>query len=134
MTKATRIAPDGKESGLDHVYSNKPEKCSEVAVLTNGASDHKMLKFTRFTKAKIRTPKFIRKRSYKHFNQKAFLEEIAKETWLPVYLSNDPDEATEIFTEKLTKVLDKHAPMKTFQIRKNYAPWLSEESKLLIKK
>ena len=30
------------------------------------------------------------------------------------------------------KILDKHAPVKVFQMRKNYTPYLREETKLLM--
>ena len=38
----------------------------------------------------------------------------------------------EIFTNKLFEILDRHAPLKTFQTRSNIAPWLFEETKMLM--
>ena len=43
------------------------------------------------------------------------------------------DKALEIFTNNITGILDEMAPMRTLQIRTNYAPWLSEETLELIK-
>ena len=43
------------------------------------------------------------------------------------------DEAAELFQKIFTSVLDKHAPVKVIQIRKNYIPYLSKETKLLMK-
>lgn len=41
------------------------------------------------------------------------------------------NEAAEIFTKGLTKVLDKLSPLRTIQVRNNYAPWLSDNTKEL---
>ena len=39
----------------------------------------------------------------------------------------------QIFSDKLTKILDKLAPVKTVQTRTKYAPWLSNSTKSLMK-
>ena len=39
----------------------------------------------------------------------------------------------ELFTNKVNNILDKMAPVKTFQTSSKYCPWLSEETKKLIK-
>ena len=46
---------------------------------------------------------------------------------------DDLNEAAEIFQELFCHVLDRHAPRKVFQTRKNYLPYISEEIKLLMK-
>ena len=76
VTKATRVSPSGELSGLDHLYTNKPDKVSSVNVEKFGNSDHFLLKFSRFTKSEIRTPKFITKRSFKEFDATSFKNEI----------------------------------------------------------
>ena len=45
---------------------------------------------------------------------------------------NDVNEAAEIFQELFSCILDFHAPRKIFQTRKNYVPYLSDETKLLM--
>ena len=42
---------------------------------------------------------------------------------------NDVDEATNTFAQIFGQILDNHAPVKTFQTRTNYAPWLSKTTK-----
>ena len=68
VTTATRVSPRGPDSGLDHVYTNNPQKCSDIVTEFCGGSDYKLLRFTRFTKIKTRAPKYITKRSFKQFN------------------------------------------------------------------
>ena len=41
------------------------------------------------------------------------------------------EEAAEIFEAVFRTILDKHAPVKKFQVRKNYLPFISEDTKLL---
>ena len=70
VKEATRVWPGQSDSGLDHIYSNKPEKCSAIYLELTGGSDHKLLKFTRFAKSFTRKAKYVRKRSFKTLNQK----------------------------------------------------------------
>ena len=78
--------------------------------------------------------RYTRKRIFKNFNEEEFknrvkempeLKEIEKETYV--------DRAAELLTNGLTRILDIMAPVKTIQIRENYAPHLSEDTKKLQK-
>ena len=48
-------------------------------------------------------------------------------------MCEDVEQAADLLTNKLTYNLEKLAPVKTFQVRKKYAPWLSDSTKLIIK-
>ena len=48
-------------------------------------------------------------------------------------MSEDLEESVNILSNKLTKILDNMAPIKTFQVRSKYAPWLSNETKSKMK-
>ena len=50
-----------------------------------------------------------------------------------MYACDDVDAAVEVFTKKLTAILDRMAPVKKFQVRSKYAAWLSEKTKSQIK-
>ena len=133
VSTATRVSPSGTDSGLDHVYSNKPEKCSDIQAELNGGSDHKTILVTRFAKSYQRSVRYVCKRSYKHFNMTSFCEAIRQISWFDVYTSEDPNQAAKLLTTKLTNVLDVMAPVRRIQVRKKYVPWLSEGTKKLIK-
>ena len=128
----THFWPGQVPSGLDHVYTNIPEKLSKVQVLRRGSSDHSLVMATKYAKNIRQNARYCKKRSYKNFDEKVFMEEVGKISWWEVYACNDVDIAVEIFTKKLTDILDKMAPVRKFQIRTKYAAWLSEDSKLLI--
>ena len=61
------------------------------------------------------------------------MEEVEKISWWDVYACNDVDLAVEIFTKKLTDILDKMAPIKKFQIRSKYSAWVAEATKDMMK-
>ena len=134
VTTATRSWPGQADSGLDHIYSNKPDKLSQVEAEFTGMSDHKIIKVSRFTKACQRSARYVRKRSYKNFDPAIFCRAIQELSWWDIYESEDPNEAAYLLTNKINTILDRLAPVKTFQIRSKYAPWLSEATKDLIKK
>ena len=45
--------------------------------------------------------------------------------------SNDIEEASAIFGGLFRSILNRHAPLKTVQVRNNYVPWLSMETRHL---
>ena len=130
----TRFWPGQEPSGLDHWYSNKPGKLSDIQVNNHGGSDHKLLFGIRYSKAVISKPKIIKKRSYKKFDPFQFLAAIKSISWWEVYSSEDVETATDLFTQKITEILDKMAPIKSIQVRKKYSPWLSPHLKDEMKK
>ena len=133
VTTATRSWPGQTDSGLDHIYSNKPDKLSQVEAEFTGMSDHKIIKVSRFTKNFKRSARYVRKRSFKNFNPADFSRAIQELSWWEIYESEDPNEAACLLTNKINTILDRMAPVRTFQIRSKYAPWLSEDTKDLIK-
>ena len=50
-----------------------------------------------------------------------------------MYTCTDVNEAVRIFTEKVQSVLDSLAPVKTVQVRTNYAPWISKTTLEMMK-
>ena len=70
---ATYSAPHQPESGLDHFYSNDPSKLSQVQVISNGGSDHKLLLATRYSSSIRRSVRYVTKRCYKNFKKSDFL-------------------------------------------------------------
>ena len=78
-------------------------------------------------------PQTVRKRSYKHFSVGNFLTDIYNSGINErVVAENDIEEAATVFQDMFSEVLNFHAPMKIFQMRKHYSPEISAETKLLI--
>ena len=129
----TRYFPGQKPSGLDHFYSNRPEKITHIQKFHCGGSDHMLILVIRKSKSIKNTPKYIRKRNYKHFDSQAFISEVRKIKWLELYMSDDVDEALGFFMDKFKPILDRMAPMRNIQIKTNYNPWISQDTLSLMK-
>ena len=76
IKSATRVASGQPKSGLDHLYTNQPDKLSSVQTFITGMSDHKLIKFVRFAKSLKMSPRYVRKRSFKDFDPNLFKEKI----------------------------------------------------------
>ena len=133
VTGPTRFWPNQQPSGLDHFYTNRPEKIVKVETLAKGGSDHLLVLAIRNTRSTISRPSYVRKRIYRKFNPCEFIEAVQQISWLDVYLCNDVDKAVTLMSDKIRFILDTMAPLKTIQVRTNYNPWLSEVTKDMIK-
>ena len=129
VTVATRHSRGKDGSGLDHYYTNRPEKLSNVSVSSQGNSDHSLISATRFTKSIQNKPRYIRKRIYKNFNKNDFINAVRKLSWWDIYQCEDVEEAVKILTNNLNGILDTMAPIKKVQVRTKYAVWLSNSTK-----
>ena len=132
VTVPTRFMQGNSPTALDHFYTNRPEKLSVVQTQFCGASDHKLIFATRYSKIVKKSARYVKKRCYKNFDSMEFISEVEKISWLDVYLCDDIGKAVDIFSHKFLRVLDQFAPVKTIQCRTKYAPWLSNETKQLI--
>ena len=120
-------------SCIDHIYTNAKFRCSDPVVISFGDSDHDLIKYTRYSKNPPVPARIVCKRSYKDLNEDAFIEDIAVIDWSEVYGCNDADIAAEVFTRKFRTILNVHAPWVRVQQRKSFSPWITEETKNLIK-
>ena len=121
-------------SCIDHIYTNRKFRCSNVVVSPFGDSDHDLISYVRVSKDPPAPARTIRKRSYKNFKQDQFLADLGNVDWSDVFRCEDVDMANEIFTRKFQFVLNGHAPWIIFQVRKCFKPWLTEETKRLMDK
>ena len=105
---ATRQGAAGQaDSGLDHVWTNSPGKMSQIYTRFNG-SDHMVIFGVRYSKMIRSSTRYVKKRSYKNFNESEFIESIRGLTWWDIYESVDVNEAVNLLTKKLG--LDNLAP------------------------
>ena len=133
VTGATWVSNVYEHSGLDHYFTNNPEKLSVVQTIYNGASDHKILLATRYSKCKVDQERIVKKRSYKHFDPEQFRYAVKGINFWEIYSCNDVNEAVRLLSESMIKILDEMAPVKVFQKRTKYAPWLTLKTKQLLR-
>ena len=133
-----------KANGLTQVIENTPRNTNKTKslldiVLTNSKyisragtldhfiSDHQPV-FVVKKKGRDHIPKVeFKGRSYRNYDRKIFEQELLAYDWEHFYDMNDPEEAWAHFLDRITPVLDRMCPIRTFQI-KNYRPdWVTNE-------
>ena len=136
FTRVQEVSGCLQKSCLDHVTTNIPEKCSIPEVFPVGSSDHLPIMVTKFSREPRSQPKTIKKRNYKNFSTAAFLNDVSENvnngSFNRVLNNQNINEASALFSGIFGSILNKHAPLKVFQVRNNYIPWLSAETKQMI--
>ena len=125
----TRYSASADPSLLDHIYVSKPE-LFDHKVTRWGTSDHRVLEVKKHVRGTLPQPRRVRKRVFKNFKQADFIKDIKNLKWWPeLYGEEDLDRAVDVWERKFVQVLDKHCPVKSVEIRRNYTPWLTQEIK-----
>ena len=136
FTRVQEVAGRLQRSCIDHVTTNVPEKCNTPEVFPAGCSDHLPVMVTKYSREPRSQPKTIKKRNYKNFKAEDFLndvsEHVANGSFDRILHNQDINEASAIFSGMFGTILNKHAPLKVFQVRNNYVPWISPETKKMI--
>ena len=111
---------------IDLILSNS-EEATECQVIDMGLSDHSLVCIKRSKLRIKRSPKFITSRSFKNFNQEAFLDDLGNLDWSKVIHADNVDFAVSQFNENVLKVLNRHAPLTKKRLRESSPQWVTEE-------
>ena len=118
---------------IDHCYTNIVHFLNCTAVVDIGSSDHSGIFITKNTKCHPTRPRHVIKRSYKYFNIEHFLSDVNESAInQSVTKCIDLEEAADTFQSMFSHILDSHAPIKKYQMRRHYLPFLSVGTKALI--
>ena len=111
---------------IDLILSNSKEAI-ECQVVDMGLSDHSFVCIKR-SKLKVkRNPKYITSRSFKNFDNEAFLDDLGSLDWSKVIYGNDVDKAVAQFNQNVLEILDRHAPLTKKRLRESSPRWVTEE-------
>ena len=83
----SHIRQGQEKAGLDHLYSNKKNKLSEVSLHSNAASDHKMIHVVRYAGGSMKkTVQYVKITMFRCFNIDGFRADIKlTSSWQGVY-------------------------------------------------
>ena len=95
----TRHWPGQVSTGLDHYYTNRPDKLSPVQTQHCGGSDHMLVHAKRYSRSIKSRPRYVRKRSFKNFNSESFVQAVQQLSWVELYLCNDVNLAVKMLSE-----------------------------------
>ena len=116
---------------IDHVAVSEPRNIVGSGVLKMAMSDHYMVYCVRkFRGAWKKQHKKITTRQMKNFDETSFLADISSVDWnLIIQRSADLDSAVENWTNILSLIIDKHAPLRQCRVSDRYCPWITSELK-----
>ena len=119
-TKPTRHQGKDQDSTIDIILTNKPNRITDTT-LTTSCSDHKIISWKiNYTKPKkVKKPR--RFRTYKNYSAQTMKEEVKKYDLDTTLWLEDPNQVADILETVINLALDKTAPYKTINPRKNYA-------------
>ena len=130
ISQPTRTTPTSSTL-LDHIYTNNVQMVSGVAVDDVCISDHCPITCTllsKIPKSKHKGHKVIQFRSFKHFDQNAFLYDLHRTDFTCVYNCNDANDALNSLYDTFIPIVDKHAPIRRKRVKHPTLPgWLSSE-------
>ena len=120
IDKPTRVCTNSATL-IDNVFVSNPEQVQISGNLSSDMSDHFfqfcIIKSVREKTAKLHKTKI---RDYSRFSADCFNDDLFQVDWNNILsnASNDIDKMFSSFYNKLNKILNKHAPMKTLSYRK----------------
>ena len=136
---ADRLDEDDQEitSALDHVYVSSIDEAKMTAKkLPNSATDHVpimvTLNLSQKTKPVSKQKPTVQKRSMQNFTKTRWIDALRNQDWAEVTSEQDIEKKTEKFTNKITNALDECAPYKSFKIRTNFKPGITDKAKQLM--
>ena len=115
---------------IDHIYTKEEEHISNVHVSHLQISDHYAIICSRKLSPVLKkdSHNIITYRSFKHFNDDIFLNDLMTANWTDIETMNDVDSIMETWYSMFTQIVDKHAPVKTQRVKRNIQPdWLTSE-------
>ena len=124
IKKPTRVTKNSATT-IDLILTNEPHKYNDVGVSNIGISDHNVIYASRKFVIPKTTPKYVKYRSFKHFNYDNFLNDINQVPWDNFLMIGNPIVAWEKWHDLFMQIADRHSPMKTKRIRNSFSPWLS---------
>ena len=127
ITGMTRFWPGQPPSQVDHCWTNSPGLVMSHSNETWSVSDHNLIGVFIRTKNRVEKNQEIQGRDWKAMNVKSYIDSVKNIDWENFYEIKDVNILNSMFIEKLKNILDKEAPMKVRQIRRNYASWMDNE-------
>ena len=121
-------------SRLDLVLTNKRTKLMKVRTWIQGDNDHSLLEISRVLKVDSFAKRSIYTRAWSKINYEQLSEELDTEKLDRIHVIDDVNEAVNLLTEEVQRVLDSQQKMKTVVLKPNFCPWMTPELRKQINK
>ena len=116
---------------IDHIATSCVRNIMESGVYEVSMSDHYMVYCIRkFNGAVERDHKIIKTRKMKNFDQDAFLCDVSNICWEHIVTKTDNvNYSVHEWTNLLSIIIEKHAPLSRIRVSEKCSPWINEELK-----
>lgn len=129
ITKPTRY-----NNLIDFIFISDVESLIMSDVLDmQGVTDHRLTYCELDFPSVKPKPKITTFRDYKYFCHEDFVSDLVTRPWFMLYYYNDIDSKVKFLNEQIIEVMDRHAPLRTVQVRKPPAPWLTDVIRQMMK-
>nr|CAI5821112.1 unnamed protein product [Callosobruchus analis] len=78
-------------------------------------------------------PSFRKSRDFKYFNLNNFNCDLENSIFCPMYESINIDEKIAVFNDIILQTFNRHAPVRSYRVSKNNAPWLTDNLKFMVR-
>ena len=116
---------------IDHIAVNVESDIIESGVLKLALSDHYLVYAIRKFRGNIPcNHKIIKTLQMKNFNEELFLKDLANVDWQQILTcSQDINVVVQNWTNMLSLIIEKHAPLRERRVSDKFAPWLTPDLK-----
>ena len=135
LSRTTRVTST-TSALINHIYTSNEENVLNAHVSQIGLSDH----YTTFCCRKINfslkssSHQSIKYRSFKSFDENAFLQDLSVVPWSEIDLPEDADDMLDAWYSFFVKTIDTHAPIKTHRNKnENQLDWVTSDILVKIK-
>ena len=114
---------------IDHVATTCPRNIIKSGVLGVSLSDHYMVYCIRkFNGAVEKGHKNIKTNKMKNFNEETFLADFSGICWEQILTETDDiNLLVSFWSEMLSLIIEKHAPLIEMRVSENYCPWIDKD-------
>ena len=120
---------------IDHIAVSNPSNVVESGVIKCSISDHNLVYMTRKFRGSVKAKhKMIRSRQMKNFDKDLFLQDLASYDWQSIVNNaGSVDDAVNKWSELVSLVIEKHAPIRERRVTERFCPWITPSLKKLFK-
>ncbi len=112
---------------LDHIICNRDDMYYQWGTYDPGISDHCLTYVARKKKKLPKDGTRVSCRNYNKLDVLSFQHDIDNTDWSDVLMSEDPNTAAGLFTEKFIEICNKHAPMRTITMKDHAPAWVTND-------
>ena len=122
----TRVTTDSSTI-IDLFFTTKPELFTRHGVIQTSISDHFMIYGIRKSKPAKSNHRQIEYRSYKHFDETSFTNDLYAMPWEDIKSCDDVNDALNLWQKMFNDVIDYHLPKKSKRVKgkPTSPPWIT---------